>query len=66
MYLRYSALALAVSLATVAGCKPAPTQIDQSKVIEATVVLTENQKADALFESIFQQQVIIARKLKRL
>ncbi|GAA0667343.1 DUF885 domain-containing protein [Rheinheimera tangshanensis] len=57
MYLRYSALALAVSLATVAGCKPAPTQIDQSKVIEATVVLTENQKADALFEQIFQQQV---------
>lgn len=57
MYLRYSALALAVSLATVAGCKPAPPPIDQSKVIEATVVLTENQKADALFESIFQQQV---------
>ena len=57
MYLRYSALALAVSLATVAGCKPAPTPIDQSKIIEATVVLTENQKADALFESIYQQQV---------
>ncbi|MBU1618427.1 MAG: DUF885 domain-containing protein [Gammaproteobacteria bacterium] len=57
MYLRYSALALAVSLATVAGCKPAPTPIDQSKIIEATVVLTENQKADALFEKIFQQSV---------
>lgn len=57
MHLRYSALALAVSLATVAGCKPASTPVDQSKVIEATVVLTENQKADALFEQIFQQSV---------
>ncbi|MBU0912823.1 MAG: DUF885 domain-containing protein [Gammaproteobacteria bacterium] len=57
MYLRYSALALAVSLATVAGCKPPPTPIDQSKIIEATVVLTENQKADALFEKIFNEKV---------
>jgi uncharacterized protein (DUF885 family) len=57
MYLRYSALALAVSLASLAGCKPAPTQVDANSVIEAEVMLTENQKADALFEQIFQQSV---------